>query len=423
MKCFGGRVAQQPVKRSYTDSKGSCYDEGGHRPPRHLGNHPGVTDSHSRVRRDSCQSCGGGYAPQIGTSYTRTLTDLSGTNPKDWKQPLWYGQAHNSGDDVAGYVETTGPNVFDYVKGDRVAGYHVVPQPHGAFAEYAIVQEHTTFRLPPEVSFEEVRLKDYQCFDTGTNGIIKGATIPLAALTSAFGLFYALGLPAIWANNALESHQRALIVYGSSSALGAYAIKLARAANIHPIIAIGGGSSEFVKPLLNETHGDAFIDYRQDQDHLLAAIQVAAIESGVPKGRLWYTFDAITNETSVELLAKAVASLHSQHDAETTSEKPKLAMVMLNRDNSAVDPSVDVVTTNVGLAHSGGLAEKTFSYIWNQLFSRGLREGWMTGHPYNIAPGGLYGLEKALRSMRAGEVRGKKMVIRIAETKGLGVGP
>lgn len=79
-----------------------------------------------------------------------------GVNPKDWKVPVWTGTAANSGDDVAGVVEAVGEDVFEFNKGDRVAGFHVMRTPGGAFAEYAILPEHTTFHIPAKISFEEV---------------------------------------------------------------------------------------------------------------------------------------------------------------------------------------------------------------------------------------------------------------------------
>src|SRR3954469_11987299 len=50
---------------------------------------------------------------------------LLGTNPKDWKFPLWDKKAHDSGDDLAGVVEAVGDDVLGFSKGQRVAGFHI----------------------------------------------------------------------------------------------------------------------------------------------------------------------------------------------------------------------------------------------------------------------------------------------------------
>lgn len=81
---------------------------------------------------------------------------VAGTNPKDWMFPQVLGKAHNSGDDLAGVVEAVGSDVRGFRKGDRVAGMHKFPLPHGAFAEYAVLPDHMAFLLPGKVSFEEV---------------------------------------------------------------------------------------------------------------------------------------------------------------------------------------------------------------------------------------------------------------------------
>jgi NADPH2:quinone reductase len=82
---------------------------------------------------------------------------VSGSNPKDWKLPVWMDKTSNSGDDIAGFVEDVGENVTEFKKGDRVAAFHEMMTDHGSFAEYAIAWAHTTFHIPKKTSFEEVK--------------------------------------------------------------------------------------------------------------------------------------------------------------------------------------------------------------------------------------------------------------------------
>lgn len=91
------------------------------------------------------------------------------------------GPGLNTGDDIAGIVHSVGSDVTEFKPGDRVAAFHVMRSPGGAFAEYAIAPATTTFHIPAATSFEEA------------------ATIPLAAMTAVVGLYARLGLPEPWA--------------------------------------------------------------------------------------------------------------------------------------------------------------------------------------------------------------------------------
>ena len=94
--------------------------------------------------------------PTVTPGHVLIRVVVSGTNPKDWKLPLWHPISNptNQGDDIAGYVEAIGEGVFSFKKGDKVAAFHEVTQPHGSWAEYALAWEHTTFHLPETTSFE-----------------------------------------------------------------------------------------------------------------------------------------------------------------------------------------------------------------------------------------------------------------------------
>ena len=62
----------------------------------------------------------------------------------------------NSGDDIAGIVESVGENVTEFKKGDRVTALHEIGTSGGSFAEYALAPENTTIRIPKQLSFEGI---------------------------------------------------------------------------------------------------------------------------------------------------------------------------------------------------------------------------------------------------------------------------
>jgi hypothetical protein len=60
-----------------------------------------------------------------------------------------------------------------------------------------------------------------------------------------------------------------------------------------------------------------------------------------------------------------------------------------------------------------------FGFAWYRMFALGLKEGWFSGHPYEVMPGGLNGVEQALKKLKEGKASAVKYVFRISETPGI----
>lgn len=303
--------------------------------------------------------------------------------------PFWKPEQNgkNTGDDIAGTVVSVGEGVSEFAPGDRVAAFHEMTTPSGSYAEYAIAPETTTFHIPSSTSFEEA------------------ATIPLAAMTAAVGLFAFLGLPEPWnTNRTLRADASGgLLIYGGSSAVGAYAIKLARHANIHPLICIAGSSAPLVESLIDRSAGDTVIDYRQPGDKIVEAIS-AAIPAGA---KLRYAFDAVSDHDSWHHICRVL-----DHDG------GRLTTVLPGKEFPGIPSGIEHTRTQVGTVHNG--ANRDCGYAWFRLFGKGLKEGWFTPHPYEVCNGGLVGVGEGLNRLMQGKVSGKKMVFRVEETEGAG---
>ena len=307
---------------------------------------------------------------------------VSGSNPKDWKTPTWMKKDLNSGDDIAGTIHAIGENVTAFHLGDRVAAFHMMRTPHGSFAEYALAPATTTFFIPSKTTFEEA------------------STIPLAAMTAAIGLFVRLGLPEPWALGREDGKSGSavgpIVVYGGASAVGAFAIQLAKRANIGPIIAVAGRGIPFVQSLLGDE--DTVVDYRKGDDSVVSEIKAAL------KGQdLKYTFDAVSEKGSFINAAKVMNG-------------GKITLVLPGRDYSEMPSTIEKSTTNVGDSYS---KQTDFGFAWFRLFTKGLQEGWLKGHPVEVVEGGLEGVERALNDLKAGKNSGVKYIFRIAETPGV----
>ncbi|KAL6819967.1 GroES-like protein [Trichoderma camerunense] len=317
----------------------------------------------------------------------------SGFNPKDWKEPYFHKIASNSGDDMAGYVESVGEDVVGVQVGDKVAAFHTMRTLGGSFAEFGLAESSTTFLLPKHLSFEEA------------------STIPLCAYTAAVALFARLKLPMPWAP---PNKPTPLIIYGASSAVGAFAIKLARHAGIYPIIAVAGSGHAYVETLLDKSRGDSIVDYRNGNIHedIRQALDAAGTHD------VYHAIDAICENDSHLVVSRALST-----GGNIALINPGLDYSDIRNDVNKGIIYVGVVNGNVeddkrlaGIEKRDPIPHRRdFSLVWSTLFSRGLYDGWLTAHPYELVPGGLEGVSTALNNLKAGKASAKKYVVRIAE--------
>lgn len=251
--------------------------------------------------------------------------------------------------------------------------------------------------------------------------------MPLAALTSALALFHDLALPTPHAKTVDRASATPIVIYGLSTAIGAYALKLAVAANIHPIIAIGSSTSEFLREYIDPSKGDAMIDYKQFKNpaDLTEVINDALDEAGGGPAR--HGFDAVTKPGTYfpvmcDVLKRGARPVNGNHATESggKDDRPRLVVAMPGIDTSAIPKSIKLVWVGTSKVHTGDAADRQFGTVWTRLLADGLRDGWLTPHPHEVMEGGLAGLEDGLKRLRNDKVKGKKLVGRIADTPGLG---
>lgn len=196
--------------------------------------------------------------------------------------------------------------------------------PHGAHAEFAIAPSSTTFVLPPNISFEE------------------GSTIPLAAMTAALALYQHLKIPPPW-NPVPEGSTLPVIIYGGASAVGAYALKLAKLSNCNPIITVAGQGIPFVESL-NAAH--AIVDYRKGN-------VAENIKAALRNQDVLHAFDAICAHYSWKHILEVLP--HDGRAAMTMVDPPKGASPWPPQEMDGVKYS----RTFVSSAYSRPYAERT----------------------------------------------------------------
>jgi NADPH2:quinone reductase len=214
--------------------------------------------------------------------------------------PEWAGTESNEGDDIAGIVHELGKDVSSFQVGDRgkfilemflwcslviniwskVTAFHQMRTPGGSYAEYAVAWDYTTIHIPSHITFEQA------------------STLPLAVLTAAVGLYESrnLGLNNPWDPAINETP---LVVYGGASAVGAYAIQLAKKSKIRPIITVAGRGIPFVEGIIDRSKGDTIVDYRDGDEAV-----VEGIKKALGGKKLFYAYDAVSEKGLISISRK-----------------------------------------------------------------------------------------------------------------------
>ena len=120
--------------------------------------------------------------------------------------------------------------------------YDLIHQ-YGAYAEYTVALAANTFPIGPKTTYEDA------------------ATLPLAVMTAAIGLFVALQLPTPPESGLAPPTDQGIIIYGSSTSVGSFAVQLAKRAGFY-VIGVAGDSVEYSKSI----GVDAVVNYKTEKD-------------------------------------------------------------------------------------------------------------------------------------------------------------
>jgi NADPH:quinone reductase len=136
------------------------------------------------------------------------------------------------GVELCGQVEAAGPDVTGFARGDRVIGDTLLP--HGAFAEYAIMEASTTLPAPATLDDAEAA-PFYITYQTGWLGLHRRARLQAG---------------------------ETLLVHAAAGGVGSAAIQLGKAAGARVIGVVGGPSKAAVA---RDLGADVVIDrFRED---------------------------------------------------------------------------------------------------------------------------------------------------------------
>jgi NADPH2:quinone reductase len=226
-------------------------------------------------------------------------------------------------------------------------------------------------------------------------------------MTAAIGMYLRLRLPLPWL---AAKEPIPLIVYGAAGAVGAFAIQLANISNIHPLICVAGKGAPFVEKLIDRSKGDTIVDYRDGDEAVVQGIRKALNGKAVA-----HAFDAVSEKGSYQNICQVL-----------DQQKGNITLVLPGRKYEEIPKSIEQSLTAVGSTHEDLKPDsevptntREFAFTFFRLFGRGLRDGWFKGHPYEVVPGGLEGVQTALTNLKDGKASAVKYVFRIDETPGV----
>ena len=222
-------------------------------------------------------------------------------------------------------------------------------------------------------------------------------------MTSALALYALLDLPQPWCP---ATTPIPLVIYGGASATGAFGIKLAQRSNIHPIIAVAGRGIPLVEELIDRSKGDTVIDYRLGDKAIVLGIRQALKSAGLGDDTpLLHAYDTACVGSTFINISQAMGS------------GGKIALVNPEVDTSQIPEHIHRAMTNAGEVHGEDPSRRDFGHVYFRYFAEGLAEGWLSGHPVHIVPGGLDGLQLALSDLKEGKASAVKYVVRIGDTQ------
>ncbi|KAL8286378.1 hypothetical protein RQP46_004395 [Phenoliferia psychrophenolica] len=284
-----------------------------------------------------------------------------------------------TGGDAAGLVLAVGSDVKELKVGGRVASFLQRKNSRNAgYQQFAIATAAQTFKIPHDLSFEEA------------------SSIPLAFATAVGGVFGDLKVPIPSAGSKLPLPSNglpAILVWGGSSSVGAYAIQLAKLSG-HKVVATASPANfEYVKSL----GADVVVDYHDAEK----AVQEIKAATG---GKLSLVVDAISENGSTELAAKSIGP------------DGGIINVVLPVDDSVLHGRKDVKILSAGARIVFERPEILDAY---RFLVDALEQKVFVPNRIEVIPGGLLGVNEGFRRQRAHEISGVKLVYRVRDTPGI----
>lgn len=266
--------------------------------------------------------------------------------------------AHILGFDGAGVVESVGPDVQNFEKGNRVWIFHRGSNGAGTYGEYTCVQEEYVFSLPDNASYKE------------------GAALGVPFITAADALFEV----------AFAKPGETVLIHGASGGVGLPAVQFAKA---HGMTVIGTASTEEGLKLVKECGAHHALNHRSN-DYQQKIMDV-------------------TGGKGPNVILEMLASVNLQKDLEMIAENGRIAIIG-SRGKIEIDPNLFI--GKLASVHGVLLLRISLDRVQRNAarISPGLEKGWL-----KPVIGKEYSMEQAAEAHKE-QIQGKakgKIVINV----------
>jgi len=275
--------------------------------------------------------------------------------------------SNRSGCDVAGVVESVGKSVKRFKAGDQVFAYTGLGRPgRGTFAQYCVVHEKQTWSRPESLTPQQA------------------STFPVALLTSALAIYYYLDVENVPRNY----HGEPFLVWGASSAVGLFAVQLARLSGFHVIATASDKNFDLVRSF---GASDVF-DYRDPT--------VADKIKGVTGGKLRRAFDCVSPQSATTCISLL------------TSEGPAFVASTTGFGADPVPSNVHASRVDLGTAPENPEGVQRLEHL-NQYFEPLIHSGQLKPLPIWQFADGWQGIIEGLKASKEKRVSGQKVVVNV----------
>ncbi|QRW12887.1 alcohol dehydrogenase [Ceratobasidium sp. AG-Ba] len=271
------------------------------------------------------------------------------------------------GIDAAGVVESVGPDVTTFKKGDRVLFEgQFQPSDVATFQQYALGDTDAMALTPDNITDDQA------------------STIPLGSSTALFGLFQKSGLA--FPERGPTASGQSIFIFGGSTSVGQYAIQFARIAGFKTIATTASAKHTDLLKSLGVTH-------IYDRD---VALETIESELSLPFDRV---FDAIPTPTS-QALGVALLTTPSAAGGHHGTVRPLADDLKAKLEGKVTYHSV----------FGSSQTDKPLSIPFWKILTQWLKEGKLVPNNVRVVHGGLSGISEALDLSKKG-VSGVKLVV------------